>query len=334
MTASIGRRRFIAISAAAGVSAVALAQAGPARTAPAVAHRWQGVALGAQASLLLHHPDTAKAKRLIRACVDEIERLENVFSLYRESSAVVRLNRAGKLENPPPELVRALSECRSFGDLTEGAFDVTVQPLWKLYADHFGAAGTDGSGPSAADIERIGGLVDYRNIKIDENRIELSRSGMAVTFNGFAQGFITDRVAELLRAKGLKNVLVNIGETRALDDHPDARPWQVGIRMPGTEAGIALKLSITDEAVATSGGYGQRFDTSGRHHHLFDPATGKSGLRYASVTVVASHAAAADALSTALAVMPVTAARHCLRQAGAREAHYIHHDASFETVRV
>jgi len=333
LSTSLGRRRFIAISAAAGASAWALAQSGPAATAPAVPHRWRGIALGAQASLLLHHPDKAAAQRLIQACVGEIERLENIFSLYREGSAVARLNRAGRLDQPPLELVRALADCRRLGDLTNGAFDVSVQPLWRLYARHFGAADTL-VGPANSEIREVGKLIDYRNISIGASHIEFEKPGMAITLNGFAQGFITDRIAELLRAKGLRNVLLDIGETRALDDHPEGRPWRVGIRMPGSDAVLARKLSIEDQAVATSGGYGQTFDASGDYHHLFDPKSGKSGGRYASVTVVAPEAATADGLSTALSVLPVTAAEACLRKAGAAAVHYLHHDGSFETVRI
>ncbi len=329
---SVGRRRFIAISAAAGASAWALAQSGPAATAPAAPHRWRGIALGAQASLLLHHPDAAKAQRLIQACVAEIERLENIFSLYREESAVARLNRADRLDQPPLELVRALADCRRLGNLTNGAFDISVQPLWRLYARHFGSADIR-KGPAISEIREVGKLVDYRNISISAEHIEFEKPGMAITLNGFAQGFITDRIAELLRAEGLRNVLVDIGETRALDEHPEGRPWRVGIRMPDSDTVLPQKLSIEDEAVATSGGYGQTFDASGDYHHLFDPKSGKSGGRYASVTVVAPQAATADGLSTALSVLPITAAAPCLRKADASAAHYLHHDGSFETVR-
>ena len=88
----------------------------------------------------IHHPDPAAADRLIAASLAEVERLERIMSLYRPDSALSRLNRDGSLENPPFDLVRVLSESRRYSAISGGAFDVTVQPLWDLYAGTFLAA--------------------------------------------------------------------------------------------------------------------------------------------------------------------------------------------------
>jgi len=329
----VSRRRFIAISAAAGVCAYA----GAARATTVAPYRWRGRALGAEARLLLHHPDRREAARIIADVVAEIERLENIFSLYRGHSAISRLNRQGRIDHPPFELVQALADCRNISELTHGAFDVTVQPLWRLYADHFSAPDPDPAGPTPDQISHVRRLVDYREISIDPAQISLSRPGMALTLNGFAQGYITDRIADLLRAEGLGHVLVDIGETRALDDHPDGRSWRVGIRQPNSADGIARRLALVDQAVATSGGYGQRFgpdggqdgEQDGGHHHLFDPQTGRSAGRYASVSVVAPQAATADALSTAFSNMSVVEARDCLGRTNATAAYFLDHDGGF-----
>jgi FAD:protein FMN transferase len=327
----ISRRRFITISAAASVTAgtVASVQAF-ASTAP---YRWQGTALGAKASLLLHHPDKQEAARIVSACVAEISRLENIFSLYRENSALVQLNKSGFLDHPPLELVQALADCRRISDISGGAFDVSVQPLWQLNSGHFSKVGADPKGPSAPDIEAARDLVNYKNILISSARIEMTKSGMALTLNGFAQGYITDRVADLLRAEGLKNVLVDMGETRALDDHPDGRPWRVGIRDPKDTQGVVRTLQVQNQATATSGGYGQTFSANSSLHHLFNPETGSASQRYASVTVIAPLAATADALSTALSSMPLDKVEGCLKQAGAKAAYFLHHDGRFEDIR-
>lgn len=328
MKVALSRRRFIAISAAAG--ACALPTAAWSSTVPP--QRWRGIALGAQASLLLHHPDRDEANRLIAASVAEITRLENIFSLYRANSALSKLNRDSRLDHPPLDLVQALAECRSISAATRGAFDVTVQPLWRLYAEHFADQGAASAGPSSQDIAAARALVNYRDISISERRIALARDGMGITLNGFAQGFITDRIAEFLRRAGMKNVLVDIGETRALDEHPDGRSWRLGIRSPSNPNDVVRTIAFTDQAIATSGGYGTKFDSAGRHHHLFDPQTGRSTVRYASVTVIASKAATADALSTAFSNMPVNKARRCLHSFGASAAYFRHHDGKFEDV--
>jgi FAD:protein FMN transferase len=331
----INRRRFITISAAASVTASAFAGVQAfAGSATAVPYRWQGTALGAKASLLLHHPDKKEAARIVTACVAEISRLENIFSLYREGSALVQLNKTGVLDHPPLELVQALADCRRISDISNGAFDVSVQPLWQLYAGHFSKTDPDLQGPSTEAIKTARDLVNYRNILISPDRIELTKPGMAITLNGFAQGFITDRVADLLRAEGLKNVLVDMGETRALDDHPDGRPWRMGIRDPKDTQGTVRTLQVTNQATATSGGYGQTFNANSSLHHLFNPKTGSASPLYASVTVIAPLAATADALSTALSSLPTVKVAGCLKQAGAEAAYILHHDGRFEDIRV
>lgn len=305
----VSRRRVLAISAAvAGLSALPVrswAAETPVRT-------WRGVALGADASIQLAHPDKAEAERLIRLCLDEVTRLERVFSLYRRDSALSRLNRDGVLDEPPADLVRLLSEAVAFGDRTGGAFDVTVQPLWTLYANHFARPGADPAGPPAAAVSAVRALVDYRSLRVGSDRIAFDRRGMAVTLNGIAQGYVTDRVAERLRKEGMDRVLVNLGETRALGAHPSGGPWTVGLRDPLDESRTTTTLEISDAAVATTGGYGTRFDPAGRFTHVFDPASGRSANTWLSVTVQAADAATADALSTALAVIPADKAEGVL----------------------
>src|SRR6476646_4791290 len=135
--AKLSRRRFISISgAAAGMALFPAAYGAGAFTTSedAVRHLriWRGVALGADAMLQLNHPDPDKANRMIEACIAEVSRLERIFSLYCEDSALCRLNREGRLDDPPVELVELLGRSNEFSRLTDGAFDVTVQPLWKL----------------------------------------------------------------------------------------------------------------------------------------------------------------------------------------------------------
>ncbi len=265
---------------------------------------WRGSALGAKASITLYHADAAAGRALIQRALAEIARLEAVFSLYRRDSALSRLNREGLLAQPPLDLVRLLSEARAVSELTDGAFDVTVQPLWRLYAAHFENRDADPNGPSEAARAEALALVDYRGVTLASDSIRLARAGMALTLNGIAQGYVTDRVADLLRAEGLDSVLIDLGEIRALGDHPEGRPWSVGLKDPGDPKRITRKLELHDLALATSAGSGMPFDPQGRHHHIFDPMSGRSARRYASVSVVSQTATRADALSTAFSNMP------------------------------
>jgi thiamine biosynthesis lipoprotein len=278
---------------------------------------WRGRALGAQARLLLAHPDAAAVRRVVARCLDEVARLERIFSLHLPDSEIATLNRTGRLDAASHDLRILLAEAQRFGALSGGAFDITVQPLWQLYAAHFAANPDDVAGPPVHRIEAARRRVDYRAVATDGSGIGFLRPGMAVTLNGIAQGYITDRVAELLRAAGFASVLVQLGETVAGVPRSEGRPWRVGIPDPFARGRVLETLDAVEVAIATSSGRATRFDAAGRHHHLFDPATGRSADRYASVTVVAARATAADALSTALAVASPAAAPHLLREADA-----------------
>ncbi|MBZ9798667.1 FAD:protein FMN transferase [Mesorhizobium sp. ES1-4] len=324
-TGWISRRRFIRISgAAAGLSLAALGGgfARPSRASP-LFHEWRGVALGADASLQLYHADAAEAERLIADALAEVRRLERVFSLYDETSALSRLNRDGELIDPPQELIELLAMSERYARATGGAFDPTVQPLWALYAKHFSMAGADPNGPSPADLGTAVGKCGCQRVMVDVGKVAFEQSGMALTLNGIAQGYITDRVAELLRARGVTHTLVDMGETRALDAHPAGRPWSVGIRDPRAEDRFVATLALDNQAISTSGGYGTEFDAAGRFNHIFDPATGLCAKRYLSVSVVAPTATCADALSTAFSVMPIDRASSVLADAGATQAYFV-----------
>lgn len=306
----LSRRRFLTITA----SVAALAgRSAPVRAATLAETlvEWRGTVLGAAASLRLHHPDTAAAERLVAACVAEVERLDGVFSLYRADSALSVLNRRGVLEAPPLDLVELLGEALRFAALTSGAFDPTVQPLWVLHAAHFSREGADPHGPDAGAVAAARELVDHRRVAVGPARIALAWPGMAITLNGIAQGFITDRVADLLRQAGMRDVLIDMGEIAALGRRPDGRPWSVGLDGHGDPAPV---LPVGDRAVATSSPDGTRF--SPLCHHLFDPATGRCADRVDAVTVVAPRATTADALSTALAIVPPEHAGPLLEAAG------------------
>ena len=258
---------------------------------------WTGKAMGIDASLILHGKDASRSQEAITAATDEITRLEKVFSLFQEDSALSILNWKGALSMPPLDLVMCLYEAQNVSRETNGAFDVSVQPLWALYAKHFSKSDANPTGPNNGHIASARSLVNYKNISVSTDEIVLKKSGMALTLNGIAQGYITDKVSDLLRSYGFENVLVNMGETRALGTKPDGSPWNVGINK------IDHVLPLDNQAIATSGGYGTQFDVSGLYHHLFDPKTGRSSSLWSSISVIAPSATTADALSTAFSAM-------------------------------
>lgn len=278
------RRRFLAVTAAAGALAAA-----PARAFRLDPVEWRGVALGAAASLTIHHEDRAAALVLLDRCLAELERLERVFSLYRPDSALGTLNRAGQLAAPPLDLITLLGVVDGLWRRSDGAFDPTVQPLWDLYAAHFAQAGADPAGPDPAPVRP---LLGWDKVSVSPERITL-RPGMALTLNGIAQGYVTDRVADVLRRAGMRNVLVNMGEIAALGPRWDGGGWRV--ELPD---GSVRRLD--GGALAVSAPDGTRF--SPLCHHLFDPKSGRSAACAGPVIVQADTATEADGLSTAIAV--------------------------------
>jgi thiamine biosynthesis lipoprotein len=137
---------------------------------------------------------------------------------------------------------------------------------------------------------------------------------MGVTLNGIAQGYVSDRITGILRDNGFDRVLSDLGRSEicATGRHPDGRPWQVGLADPRQPEKFALVLDLPQGSLCTSGGYGTKFEPSGRYHHLFDTATGASAGHCIAVSVFAPSAMVADALSTALYVTPPRLGRELL----------------------
>lgn len=281
------RRRVLTILA----GAAALPMLGT--VASATPARWQGIALGAEAQIILDHPN---AEALLAQAVAEIDRLEGIFSLHRDSE-LTRLNRDGTLPNPAFELVELLSICSGLNARTGGAFDPTIQPLWALYAQSYAA----GWQPDEAAIENTLALTGWHHVRVSPAAVSFDRAGVMLTLNGIAQGYIADRIAALFRANDVANVLVNTGEIMALGKAPSGAAWPIKI---GNSAGASLPLS--NAAIATSAPLGTTFDASGTAGHILDPRTGRPGGIWPQVSVIAQSAAEADGLSTAFCLLDET----------------------------
>lgn len=277
----ISRRNFLIITG----GAAAFPQSVLARTS---AKSWRGIALGAQAQIILDHP---QAETLIAQSVAEISRLENIFSLYRTDSELTALNTQGHLKNPSPEMVELLSITDRVHSQTLGAFDPTVQSLWATYAQEIAA----GAFPSDAQITTARNLIGWENVQVSTRNIQFKKSGMALTLNGIAQGYIADKVSALLRNNGVRNTLVNTGEIAAIGSAPDAGNWTVKAQN--------RSYPLSDMAVATSAPLGTVLDADETVGHIFDPRVGMTRAPHKTVTVFDPSAAVADGLSTGFCLL-------------------------------
>ena len=278
----MNRRRFLAVIATATL-------AGSSRNSTITRQRFY--ALGTEAQITLTGKQK-QAKAALLACRKEITAIESAFSLYDSNSMLSRLNRDGYVATDA-RFSTLLHNALQMADLTGGAFDPTIQPLWQAYAN-------------GGSIERARNLVDWRDLVSNEETAHFVRPGMAASFNGIAQGFAADRVSGILVDHGFHNTLVDLGEFSARGTK-QSRPWLLGIREPLSQH-IVAHAELNNGAIATSEPEGTLIAA---RSHIFDPLE-QVGKRWASVTVEAREAWRADALSTAIAASPVHQAEHLI----------------------
>lgn len=303
-----------------------LAMAGAGVTSPCRSHderfEWTGSALGADARILFMGLSRTAAEDAVQASLAEIERLERIFSLHRLDTELVRLNTDGRLRLPSLDLMQLLRMSRVLNARTDGLFDPTIQPLWRCYARWYGEKPDRGPPPSdaaSALLARVG----LHRVSIAQDAIQLA-PGTELTLNGIAQGYITDRVADLLRRRGLSHVLIDIGEVRALDGRADSSPFKISVRDGG------FTLPLADGALATSSPTALVFSPTLRLGHILHPRTGLTASPWHSVTVQHGSAAVADGLSTALVLCDRAGIRRALARISGAHVWATRHDGAVE----
>jgi thiamine biosynthesis lipoprotein len=282
-----------------------LALGGLASPANAKTVSWRGIALGADTKLVITGVPEVEGKRLIKLARSEIERLENIFSLYRADSALSLLNSNGALLAPPAELLSVFSQVSAVHGATGGLFDPTVQPLWQVFAEHGGAPDND---QIASAQKKVG----WSLVRYGLGGVTFTKPGMQATLNGIAQGFVSDRISALLRSEGLQNAIVNIGEISAMGHKPGGSPWRVGLAVNGDDEASEF-VDLKDKCVATSAPMGTTFD--GINSHIINPLTGlPTPSDWQRVSVVHRSASIADGLSTAAILMDEAQLLDCVKK--------------------
>jgi thiamine biosynthesis lipoprotein len=277
--------------------------------APAVAAlHWARRSLlgfGTTLSLQAAHEDDRTLARALDAGVLALRRIEAQMSLFDPGSALSRLNRDGLLRAPPAELLDILEIAHDVSRDNDGAFDVTVQPLWLA----FEAAQRAGRLPSRQEVASARARVDWRALDVSSRLIRFDMPGMAATLNGIAQGYAADHVRAVLASHGIRHALIDAGEFAPLGRNSDARPWTLGIADPHEESALIARLMADGRCIATSADNLTTFSADHRHHHIFDPHTGYSPPALSAVTVAAHSGAVADALTKVFFVAGPSQAR-------------------------
>ncbi|MDD7985136.1 FAD:protein FMN transferase [Lentisphaera marina] len=296
MINSLNRRQFMSLSSGASLMFLGFsAHAEKAGLKKVVRHSH---GLGTKMTFTLFHNDEKLAHQALEEAMAKIELVENLMSLYRPESQLCQLNREGLLRNPHPLFVDVLKRTQETSALSDGAFDITVQPLWKLFRKH----SIKGTIPSQNEIAKVKKRVAWQSLEITPDMILLNKPGAQITLNGIAQGLAADMAHKALKVRGIKHALIDTGELNAMGSPSNREAWKIAIQHT-RKSQYLCKTNLSDRCLSTSGDYQMKFSDDYRHHHLFDPSTGVSPTELANVSVLAPSAMEADALSTAVFVL-------------------------------
>lgn len=231
----------------------------------------------------------------------EINRLDKLLSVQNENSEIFKLNR-DKSINASADTVNLLKRAMNFYILTDGAFDITTEPLTRAWGFY---SGLENRVPSQNEIDNALKTVGAEHINIDNKNITLD-GNTSLDLGGIAKGYASAKTAQILKENGVSSALISLGgNVRVVGSKPDGSDWSVAITDPDDNSKQVGTLAVRNTAVVTSGGYQRYFEENGHiYHHIIDTETGypaQSGLK--SVTVVSEDDTLADALSTGLFVM-------------------------------
>ncbi|MEL7450548.1 MAG: FAD:protein FMN transferase [Pseudomonadota bacterium] len=262
--------------------------------------------MGTSIAVQLWAEDGAKGDAAVRSVFDEMHRIDNLMSTWKDHTELSRINAtaaAGPVDISD-ELCDLIARALTFSEFTGGAFDVTYASVGQLYDYRAGVRPDDSSRTEA--LKAVGHkLVD---LDCDKGVIRYQRDGVKIDLGGIAKGYAVEGAVATLREMGIEHAIVSAGgDSRILGDRR-GRPWTVGVRNPRAERGaVVTRLPVVDEAVSTSGDYERFFEADGeRYHHILKPGTGKPAGEVISVTVIGPDAVTTDAMSTSVFVLGVT----------------------------
>jgi len=264
------------------------------------------MAMGSLLKLSAWTNDEPKAVAAFTDIFHGFERLEDLMSVWRPNSDVVRMNEAaGDHPVPISDDTRAvLAAARQASEWTNGKFDITfgaLADIWKFDHDQ------DNSIPTAASIRARLPFVDYTLVQVDASAKTgfIAKKGARIHLGGIGKGYAVDRAIDLLRGRGLADFMIQSGGDLYVGGLNDGKPWRLGINDPrGKPGDVFATLDLSDGTFSTSGDYERSFVKDGRrYHHLIDPDIGEPARGCRSVTIVANRATLADVLSTGVFIM-------------------------------
>ena len=248
-------------------------------------------AMGATYSIALYGYDRVKMEAAVDAAFDEVRRLDELLSNYQPGSQWSEVNRNAAIQpvRVSPELFQLLAACVEYSRKSEGAFDITVGPLMKVWGFYKGSGHLPHKPEVAAALARVG----YRHIRLDPDArtVRFDRPGVEMDPGGVGKGYAVDRMVEVLRQNGVQTALVagsgsSIYGMGAPPDEP--RGWPVKIKDPKDSRKTLAEVWLKDSSMSTSGSYEKFFRAEGKiYAHIMDPRTGYPAQGSVSVSVIA-----------------------------------------------
>ncbi len=261
--------------------------------------------------------DRLWADKRIDDAVEEIKRIEKLFTTFDESSQTNLINRNAGVTpvKVDKEVYDLIERSKKISTLTQGAFDITYgsidKRLWNFDK-------TMTSLPDPQTARQLVRLINYRNVILNENdyTVFLKEKGMRIGFGGIGKGYAAEKAKSLLQQKGVKSGIINAaGDLTAWGCQPNGKPWTIGIADPNTTKQAFSFLEITNTSIATSGNYEKFVIIDGKKYsHTIDPKTGMPVRGIKSVTIICPNAEIADAMATPVMIMGIKTGLDMLNQ--------------------
>jgi len=255
--------------------------------------------------LLLYGEDRVRLRAAGEEAIGEIERLEKQLSFYDPASDINAIN-ARAAYGPvriEPRLFELLAQAREVNGRTEGAFDITIGPLMRVWGLAGGSGRVPEDGEIAAALKRMG--MGHVRLDGDSRTISFDRPGVELDLGAIGKGYAIERACELLRENGVRSAFLHGGTSTicGIGHPPDQKGWKVGVRAPGGE-GLVDTVDLCDSSLSVSAVHGKSFTLDGKEYgHLIDPRTGKPVGHTLLAAVWGPSPTLTDALSTALLVL-------------------------------
>ena len=247
-------------------------------------------AMGTSFSVIVYGSDANRMRSAVEQAFEEVRRLDAMLSNYRKESEWSEVNRnaATRPVRVPLELYDLLAACLDYSRRSEGAFDITVGPLMKLWGFYKGS----GRVPHRAQIRVAMSQIGYQGIILDpaQKTVRFAREGVEMDPGGIGKGYAVDRMVETLKANGIDSALITAGGSSiyALGAPPDEKGWRLKIRHPRKHQETVEEVVLRNQSMSTSGNYEKFVRYGGKiYSHIMDPRTGYPAQGTLSVSVVA-----------------------------------------------